>query len=135
MILLDTQTLVWFYEGESTLGEKARILIDAASDMRSCSAISFWELAMLADKSRVSLSLPVDRWTARVAKIGRIAILPVTGELGIDAGELPGGIHGDPADRIIVATARALDCALVTTDRKILAHAPQGHVKAVDARR
>lgn len=134
MILLDTQTLVWFYEGISELGEKARALIDGSFG-RKCTAMSFWEIAMLVDKGRLVLSLPVDRWAARVTAEGRIEVVPVTWELAVDAGQLPGSIHGDPADRMIVATARALGCPLVTADRKIIAYAAQGHVRAVDARR
>ncbi len=134
MILLDTQTLVWFYEGMSELGERARTFIDGSGERR-CTAISFWELAMLADKGRLNLSLPVERWAARVVGEGRIDVVPVTWELAMDAGRLPGQIHGDPADRLIIATARAHGCPLVTADRKILAYAEQGHVRATDARR
>ena len=64
-----------------------------------------------------------------------IRLEPISPSIAIDAGQLPGGIHGDPADRIIIATSRHLGCPLLTTDRKILAYAAIGHLKAIDARR
>lgn len=133
MILLDTQSLVWFFEGVDALGRKARTVIDESD--RACSAISFWELAMLVDKNRVALSKPLNLWTATLIHEGDVLVLPVTGEIALDAGSLPHGIHGDPADRIVVATARSLGCQLMTADRKILAYAAAGHVQAIDARR
>ncbi len=90
---------------------------------------------MLTRKKRVDLGMPVSIWAAEVVNSNGPKLLPLTPEIAVLAGELPGGIHGDPADRIIVATARAHGFALLTTDEKILAYAKAGHVEAIDARR
>ena len=89
---------------------------------------------MLLDKGRISLGMPADAWARDVLSSGKIVVAPLTPEVAAAAGQLPGSIHGDPADRIIVATARAYRCAVLTTDRKILAYAKAGHVQAIDAR-
>lgn len=89
---------------------------------------------MLAGKGRVTLGMEMDMWLVELLVRFRICDVPVTAAIAQAAGRLPPEIQGDPCDRIIMATARALDCPLVTADRKILAYAATGHVRAVDAR-
>jgi PIN domain nuclease of toxin-antitoxin system len=136
LILLDTQTLIWFSQGDVRLGEAARRVVsdEAANDEVVVSPISFWEASMLVRKGRLSLGLDALEWAAAVLKQSAIRIEPISTVVAVDAGRLPGDIHGDPADRLIVATARSLACPVLTTDRKILAYADQGHVQAIDAR-
>lgn len=137
MILLDTQALVWMIEGDARFGERARQVIDAerATDRVMIAPISAWEVAMLVGKGRFGLSRPVRQWFDFVLSRPGFDLADLTVAIGTDAGTLPGDIHGDPADRLIVATARALGCPLLTADRKILAYAAAGHVQAIDARR
>lgn len=137
MILLDTQALIWFSIGDEQLGARARELVTAAGKRgeTAVSPISFWEAAMLTGKNRVDLGMPVATWAAEILSSSGPALLAITAEIAVSAGELPGSIHGDPADRIIVATARAHACTIVTSDRKILAYAKAGHVQAIDAGR
>lgn len=90
---------------------------------------------MLVDKDKISLSRPVREWFEAVLAVPGFGLADMTVAIGADAGSLPGDIHGDPADRIIIATARALGCPVLTADRKILAYAAVGHLQAVDARR
>ena len=137
MILLDTHALIWFSIGDEEFGKRAQDLIATAGERgeTAVSPISFWEAAMLTRKKRVDLGMPVSIWAAEVLNSNGPKLLPLTPEIAVLAGELPGGIHGDPADRIIVATARANGFALLTTDEKILAYAKAGHVEAIDARR
>lgn len=132
MILLDTHVLLWSADDDPRLGKAARALL--ADDDRSFgySAITAWELAMLAAKNKVQLPMAPDRLLARVRAIG-VNEIAVVGAIGLDAGGLK-DMHGDPADRIIVATARVQDCALLTADEKILRYAAAGHVQAIDAR-
>lgn len=136
MILLDTSALIWFILGDRRLGSKARDhLTHSFERNEACLApISFWEAAMLVRKGRVVLGQPVRRWADGLIA-GGIQIAALTPDIAIRAGELPDDIHGDPADRIIVATAQLRDKILVTSDRKILAYAQAGHVQAIDARR
>jgi len=64
---------------------------------------------------------------------GRMHIAGLSPTTGVDAGELPDDIHGDPADRLLIATARSSGCALVTADRKVLGYAQAGQLQAIDA--
>ena len=120
MILLDTHTLVWLDEGSTRLGKKSRGLIDKglADEELAVSSISFWEIAMLAQKQRLSLLTPVSQWMQEMLQQG-LREIPVTGGTGIIAAELP-GFHGDPADRLIVATAISTSATLLTADENIL---------------
>jgi PIN domain nuclease of toxin-antitoxin system len=136
LILLDTQVLVWYAQADERLGKTARqtVLRATAVNEACVSPITFWEAAMLADKGRICLDIPVELWTREVLKSGQIGIAGISPEISAAAGCLSDGIRGDPADRIIVATARAYRCSVLTTDRKILAYAKAGHVEAIDAR-
>ena len=89
---------------------------------------------MLVDKGKLALGMrPLD-WMEAVLDEPGFRIEPFAPVIAIDAGSLPGDIHGDPADRIIIATARHLACPLLTTDRKILDYATEGHLQAINAR-
>ena len=137
MILLDTHVAVWFAEGDERLASGARQIAEKAfaASQAGISPISFWEMAMLAAKGRLRLKLPTVRWVDEFCRDSGIAILAVTPEIAVAAGELPEGIPGDPADRIIVATARHHGVPLLTRDRRILAYAKAGHLQVIDARR
>ena len=130
-MLLDTHVLVWYRGGESKLGRRARSAVDLAvsSGEAAVSAITFWELAMLVAKGR--MSLPDDVRTWRRLNLGQgVREIPVDGEIGARAGSLA-GLHGDPADRIIVATAME-GHRLVTADQRILDW--EGPLPRLDAR-
>lgn len=136
MIVLDTHVLVWLIEADPRLGERSKQLIDAEQrgDGIAIAPITVWETAMQAGKGRIGLSWPVERWFNEVLALPGFRLASLTVAIGADAGCLPGGIHGDPGDRLIIATSRALNCPLLTADRKILDYAVAGHVRAVDAR-
>ncbi len=136
MILIDTHVLLGIAGvGDERLGPETIDFLEVHRDDLAWSAMSAWETAMLADKRRISLSMPIAEWVNQmVARIG-LSIVPVSIQIAIEAGSLPGSIHGDPGDRILIATARLLDVPFVTADRKILAYAAAGHVQIIDARR
>jgi PIN domain nuclease of toxin-antitoxin system len=136
MIVIDTHALVWMMEGEPQLGRKAREIINAelAAGAIWIAPITLWETAMLIDKGKLALSMPIRAWYDRVLAIPNFVLAELTVDIGADAGTLPGGIHGDPADRLIIATARARDCPVLTADAKILAYAKAGHLQVIDAR-
>ena len=119
MILLDTQALIWLVFDNPNLGARSRRAIARAenSDGVAVSAITFWEVAMLHSKKRVTLLTDVGAWRADLLQRGLIE-LPVDGATAVRAGLLE-DMHGDPADRLIVATALA-GHQLVTADRRIL---------------
>ena len=137
MIVIDTHALVWMIEGEPQLGERARALIEDELDADGVviAPITVWEAAMLVDKNRLALSKPVGLWFSEVLAVPGFRLGELTVAIGVDAGTLPSDIHGDPADRLIIATARALSCPVLTSDGKVLDYAQGGHVEAIMAHR
>src|SRR5437773_538178 len=129
MMLLDTQVWVWWTEGGEKLSERHRQIIDTgeAEGIAAC-AFSVWEVAMLVSKKRLELREPVQQWLDRVVRIPTLHLLPASPQILLDSTRLPGSFHKDPADRILVATARAHSSPLLTTDENILAY---GHVPSV----
>ena len=134
MILLDTVTLVWFTLGDARLGSRSRVLIDEG-DAFGISAITPWEVAMLVRRRRLDLGKHPLAWIGAILTDPRMELTPIPPEVAVHAGLLPDIIHGDPADRLLIATAKDLGCAILTPDEKILAYAAQGLVEAIDARR
>lgn len=130
MIVLDTHVLVWWVAKDPALSKKAKVAIDKekAGGEIIVSSITAWEIAMLVERGRLFLSMDVESWIATAAAIDAVRFLPVDNEIALKSADLPGDFHKDPADRIIVATARKLAVPLVTRDEKIRAYA---HVKTI----
>ncbi|PMS15098.1 VapC toxin family PIN domain ribonuclease [Trinickia dabaoshanensis] len=130
MIVLDTHALVWWVSGDPTLSKKAKAAIDRelAGGEILVSSISAWEIAMLVEREKLVLSMDVGSWLATVADIEAVRFVPVDSEIAIKSVELPGEFHKDPADRMIVATARKFSVSLVTKDEKIRAYT---HVRTI----
>lgn len=122
-LLLDTHAWVWWVNGSSELPERARQLVGAAilGERLWVSAISAWEVALLAQKGRLTLTLPVREWVARNETIAGLRFLPLDAGIGLRSVELE-GLHADPADRIIVASAERLDAVLLTRDERLTAY-------------
>ncbi len=94
------------------------------------SPFSCWEIGLLVSKNQLRLNLPIDDlWRIDTAP-DRLGIAQLSPDILIESTRLPGKIHGDPADRILVATAREYHMTLVTSDKLLLDYAKQGHVKA-----
>ncbi len=122
MIVLDTHALLWWASGDKVqLSAAAAHAIDEelAGGQIMVSSISAWELAMLVDRGRVALSMDIEEWLSVVSRIEPVNFVPVDNEIGAKSVALPGAFHKDPADRIIVATARKLAAPLVTADEEI----------------
>src|SRR5574338_1335268 len=119
-VVLDTNALVWSVENAATLGKRAAVIIDeaVAEGDAYVSAISFWELALKIRQGRFRLSVTIGDWRADVLRLG-VREVPMDGAIGIAANDLD-GLHRDPADRLIVATALGLGASLVTSDSKLL---------------
>ena len=120
MILLDTHVLLWHELGNRKLGPQARRTFEGALHISNAaiSAISFWEVGMLIQKSRLDFRLDLGAWRQDLLDQGLVE-LPVDGMIAARAGLLP-KMHGDPADRLIVATGLVGGHQLVTADRRIL---------------
>lgn len=125
MIVLDTHAWIWWVADRERLSSAAARAI-ADSDAIGISAISSWEVAMLADRGRIELDRPVARWVrAALAADGRTVEVPLTSSIALAAAGLgEDGMHGDPADRFILATARDRGGRLVTKDGALRAFAP-----------
>ena len=130
--MLDTHALIWLRTGDDRLGPNSRRTVDnALGDERlAVSAMTFWEIAMLKDKGRLDFPEDVGQWRRELLGQG-ITEIPVNGEIGIRANELP-GFHADPADRIIVATALTGRHVIISADEHILHWS--GSLNRMDAR-
>ena len=130
MIVLDTHALVWWVTGDLTPSKRAKNAIEreVAGGEIIVSSISAWEIAMLVAREKLVLSMDVSRWLTTVAEIEAVRFMPVDVEIATRSVELPGDFHQDPADRMIVATARKLAAPLVTKDERIRTYA---HVKTI----
>ena len=136
-LLLDTHVWVWFVTGDADrLARRVVSRIERAVRDGRClvSVMSVWEIAMLEAKGRLRLGGAVDAWVAASRRPPGVTIVELTPEIAIESTRLPGEIHGDPADRMLVATARIAGAVLVTCDERILAYGETGHVRVVDAR-
>jgi PIN domain nuclease of toxin-antitoxin system len=127
-LLLDTCAVLWLAKGTS-LADEARTAI-AERDLH-VSPISAWEIANLVRKSRIALTLPVTTWFRQAVEKMEATIPQLTVEILAGSCDLPGSPPSDPADRIIIATARGADMVLVTRDDSILAYSRAGYVRTL----
>lgn len=120
LILLDTHVLLWLDRDDPALGSTADKMAERAlaEGALATSAITFWEIALLLAKDRIELGKPLRQWRRDLLTSGLVEC-PVVGEIGITAPKLE-GLHGDPADRIILATALHHRAKLVTADQRLL---------------
>jgi PIN domain nuclease of toxin-antitoxin system len=118
---LDTNAWILLADAPRRVPEEVlRIARDIANAPLGLSAISPWEVAKKTALGKLQLSLPVRQWMQRATGPDGIEILPLTPEVSLESACLPGDFHRDPADQIIVATARVHNLTLITSDRKIL---------------
>lgn len=137
MIVLDTHVLVWVVNGSDRLGAVARQQVEQAARTGGIgvSAITPWEVALLAEKGRLRLGREVSAWLDDALALPGMRLIAIEPSIAVASTCLPGQFHADPADRLIVATARHHGAPLVTADAAILAYARQGHVRVVHALR
>jgi PIN domain nuclease of toxin-antitoxin system len=130
MLLLDTHVLVWLDEGNPRLGKAALQTIDESltSGQLGVATISFWEVAMLIDKQRLAMQTELANWRFELLQAGLLEI-PLRGTTATHAGQLP-LFHGDPADRIIVATAIENGATLMTAEKNPLMEAVKPKIDA-----
>ncbi len=129
MLILDTHIWVWWNQDDPQLSLRQKDTIEEAraKGIGICT-ISLLEIARLVQRGRIVLPKPTQEWFDMALTQEGIMLISITAEIAIGSVTLPDTFHKDPADRLIVATARAYDCPLVTADKEILAYP---HVKLV----
>jgi PIN domain nuclease of toxin-antitoxin system len=132
-LLLDTCALLFITMDEPESGKVKSAMQQAyeAGELVYVSPISAWEIGLLVSTGRLNLSMPPNRWFDNVMRKPGITLADLSTSVLIAASFLPEMPVRDPADRILVATAREYDFTLVTRDRKLLAYADEGHIQAL----
>lgn len=130
-IILDTHLWVWLMEGEERLGASGlRVELERAArgERLFVSAVSVWEIAMLEAAGRLRFTVPCVTWLREALATPGLRMVPLSAPVALDSARLPGVFDGDPADRIIVATARSLGGRLATADDRLIAYGEAGFV-------
>jgi PIN domain nuclease of toxin-antitoxin system len=136
LLLLDTHCWLWAQLG--LIQKLSRTALEAIRSAESegnlrVSEISIWELAMLEQRGRVALPMNVRTWVDQALSKPGIAVAQLTPEIMIESVHLPGEMHGDPADRMLVATARVQGATLLSKDEQLIRYSRLRHVKLVEA--
>jgi len=135
VIVIDTHVLIWAVQDDPRLGKQSRKIIgDTTRQSRILvSSITPWEIAMLVEKGRIALGDDVGRWIDKVLALRGVQVAPLEASIAVSSVRLPGNFHADPADRMIVATARFHQVPLMTADQAILDYGAKGHVGTLAA--
>ena len=118
MILLDTHAWIWWASQSPKLSAAAQQAIANETGV-GVAAISCWEVAMLVDKGRLKLDRDVGLWVDQAMALPKTVVLALTPQIAVASVRLPASFHSDPADRMIVATARQHGVPVVTKDERI----------------
>ena len=132
MIVVDTHVLVWWANSDlkklSRVARSQLALAEKTDGGIIVSTISSWEIAILVSKGRLTLAMDVEDWLNHVAALPGVRFFPIDRQIAVQSVRLPQPFHQDPADRMIVSTARALNFPLITADQDILKY---NHVKTL----
>lgn len=132
MLLLDTCALLWLTSRAPIAGPALAAILRAARDGKLfVSPISAWEIGMLVERGRLQLRVSPSMYVERTFKKRGFTTAPLTPEIAVASTMLPGPLRSDPADRMLVATARERGFRLVTRDRAILEYGGKGFVDVV----
>ena len=132
-LILDTCAMIWLSQGE-ILAESAMSVIERARRAKvviCVSPMSAWEAGMLVSKDRLPAVTDANRWFDQFVDVAQVSVHPMPTKVLIASSYLPELDHKDPVDRIIIATAREENYAIVTRDLTILAYGAAGHVRTV----
>jgi PIN domain nuclease of toxin-antitoxin system len=128
IFLLDTHVWIWLLETPDRLPDRCGKILMGPDPFIGISSISLWEIAKKSSKGKLTFSIPINQWLTQATSDVGIKIFELTPEIAYESCYLPGAFHKDPADQIIVATARVNDLVLITKDQKILNYE---HVKTL----
>jgi PIN domain nuclease of toxin-antitoxin system len=121
MIVLDTHAWLWWISNPEQLSETAKDIINGAERDRKIfiSSISAWEVALLVSRGRLQLTMSANDWVAASEALPSLNFIAVSNSIAVKSTQLPGNLHNDPADRMIIATTLSIGAVLVTKDEKI----------------
>jgi PIN domain nuclease of toxin-antitoxin system len=133
-ILVDTHVLLHALAGSSILTEEFHKVFEHARKTHGVliSAMSFWEVGMLVERKRIELDCDVGDWATQVLEKPGMQLSALTPRIAIQSSRLPGTVHGDPVDRMLIATAYEENAVLVTRDRKILEYGLENFISVFD---
>ncbi len=132
-VILDTHVLLWSLLQPEELTEETKSKVEQAHKKQNLlvSSISLWEIAMLSHKKRIHIFEPIKNFLSSIEEISGINICEISAEVAAESILLQNNFHGDPADRIIVSTARVYSATLLTRDKQILHWSEYGSVKCL----
>jgi PIN domain nuclease of toxin-antitoxin system len=123
MIVLDTHVWVWWVHDDTRLTDaQIAVIKNNEVDIIGISAITLWEVAKLVERQRLVLPCPISQWFEQSLHYPGMHVMELTPKIVVESTQLPGEFHHDPADQMIVATARVYNCPLVTSDEKIISY-------------
>jgi PIN domain nuclease of toxin-antitoxin system len=132
-LLLDTCAAIWLVNGDD-IDDATLTAIEASQNAKEpllVSAITAWEVATLVAKARISMAIPVEIWWQKLVDHQAIECVALSPDILIRSTTMPGTPPSDPADRMVIATARDIGATVVTRDRKILDYGDDGHVSVM----
>ncbi len=133
--LVDTHVLVWLMQDNARLSEPAKAAIRQASN-EGClivSAITPWEIGLLVSKKRLFFESDLQVWIDEALHSPGVSLLPLLPSIAVESTRLPWEMHPDPADRILVASARHLGATLITADQLLLGYGARGYLRCLAA--
>ena len=133
LLILDTHIWIWLSNKNTNQISQACLAEINTAKRLGVSIISVWEVGMLESKGRLRFNAPCHTWVHEALNAPRLSLLPMSPDIAIESSYLPGPIHGDPADRILVATSRTLGARLVTRDKLLQEYGRQGFVDILEA--
>ena len=133
-LVLDTHVWLWLMMGSSELSRSFKKAIEQSQKHHSIliSVISIWEIGMLAERKRIQLDMDPLDWVLQALDFPGMRLVQISPKIAIQSSRLPGTVHGDPADRILIATAHEENAILVTCDEKILRYGEDKFVSVHD---
>lgn len=135
-VLLDTRAAIWFFDGTLDPAVAELLILAGQEDGIYVSPVSAWEIGLLARPRgerppRMTFEPSPERWFEMLLAKPIVREAPLTASIAISSSFLPGSLHDDPADRLLIATARTLNMPFVTRDQRILDYGAANHMKVI----
>lgn len=128
--VIDTHAWIWWTAAPNLLSRKIRMLLAESAENRQLllSAMSIWEFCKLVEKRRLNFTCDPAEWIEESMSLPGVILAPLSPRIALEATTLPPGLHSDPVDQIIAATARVEGAVLITKDERLTRYE---HVKTI----